>query len=34
MKETIHGKASKLVFNLDIIGSADWEDGKPKKAIV
>jgi hypothetical protein len=34
MKDSIHGKASEFVFNLDEVGSADWEDRKPKKIIV
>jgi hypothetical protein len=34
MKDLIHGKASELFFNLDEVGSADWEDRKPKKVIV
>jgi hypothetical protein len=33
MKDPIHGKASELVFNRDDVGSADWEDRKPKKVI-
>jgi hypothetical protein len=31
MKTVVEGKLSELVFNLDDVGSSDWEDGKPKK---
>jgi hypothetical protein len=31
LKDYIHGKASELVFNLDEVGSADWEHWKAKK---
>jgi hypothetical protein len=34
MKDSIHGKASELVFNLDEVGSTEWEDTKSKKVIV
>jgi hypothetical protein len=33
-KLVIAGKFSELVFNLDEVGSSDWEDQKPKKVIV
>jgi hypothetical protein len=34
MKDFIHGKASELIFSLDEVGCADWEDRKPNKVIV
>jgi hypothetical protein len=34
MHETIQGRPSELVFNLDEVGISDWEDRKPKKAVV
>lgn len=34
MKMIVQGKFSELVFNLDEVGSSDWEDQKPKKVIV
>jgi hypothetical protein len=33
MREHITGKFSELVFNLDEVGSSDWEDRKPRKVI-
>jgi hypothetical protein len=34
MKNVLAGKYSELVFNLDEVGSSQWEDPKPKKVIV
>ena len=34
MKSTVENKLSELVFNLDEVGSSDWEDRKPKNVIV
>jgi hypothetical protein len=34
MKVHVAGKFSELVFNLDELGSADWEDCKAKKVVV
>jgi hypothetical protein len=34
MHETIQGRQSELVFNLDDVGISDWEDRKPKKVVV
>jgi hypothetical protein len=34
MKTVLAGKYSELVFNLDEVGSSEWEDRKPKKVIV
>jgi hypothetical protein len=33
MKNIVEGKFSELVFNLDEVGSSDWEDRKPRKVI-
>jgi hypothetical protein len=33
MKTLISGKYSGLIFNLDEVGSSDWEEHKPKKII-
>jgi hypothetical protein len=34
MKDFVRGKAFALIFNVDEVGSADWEERKPKKVIV
>jgi hypothetical protein len=34
MHETIPGRPSQLVFNLDKVGISDWEDRKPTKMLV
>jgi hypothetical protein len=34
MRELVQRKASELVFNLDEVGSSDWEDRNPKKVVV
>jgi hypothetical protein len=34
MKSVVAGKFTELVFNLDEVGSSDWEDWKPRKVIV
>jgi hypothetical protein len=33
MKSIVAGKFAELVFNLDEVGSSDWEDRKPRKVI-
>jgi hypothetical protein len=33
MKAHIVGKFSEFVFNLDEVGSSEWEDRKPRKVI-
>jgi hypothetical protein len=33
MRGRITGKFSELVFNLDDVGSSDWEDPKPRTVI-
>jgi hypothetical protein len=34
MKSVVAGKFTEFVFNLDEVGSSDWEDWKPRKVIV
>jgi DNA polymerase III psi subunit len=33
MHETIQGRPSELVFNLDEVGISDWEDRRPKMVV-
>jgi hypothetical protein len=33
IKTHIVGKFSELIFNLDEVGSSEWEDGKPREVI-
>jgi hypothetical protein len=34
MRTIVMGKVAELVFNLDEVGSSDWEDRKPRKVLV